>query len=160
MWSHNVVMWSHNVVMWSHNVVMWSHNVVMWSHNVVMWSLVMLEQLLKVVHIFLSSQISALSPLGMETKLKVSLPNSCQSQAAWVERRRERERREMMTSLIPRLSVGGHKSLGMWLGDNFLCTRSSLPPFHFLPLLPTWSQVLEICLEVVVEFQENFKGQY
>ena len=129
----------------------------------------MLEQMLKVVHILemvykhcLSSQISALSPLGMETKLKVSSPNSCQSQAAWVERRRERKERDdgAMTNLVPRLSVGGHKSLGMWLCDNFLCTRSSLPPFHFLPLLPTCSQVLEICLEVVVEFQENFKGQY
>ena len=109
----------------------------------------------------LSSQISALSPLGMETKLKVSSPNSCQSQAAWVERRREGERGRWWAydSLISRPSVGGHKSLGMRLGDDFLCTRSSLPPFHFLPLLPTWSQVLEICLEVVIEFQENFKGQ-
>ena len=45
-------------------------------------------------------------------------------------------------------------------GYDFLCAQLSLPPFHFLPLFLACSQVLEICLEVVIDFQENFKGQY
>ena len=47
-------------------------------------------------------------------------------------------------------------------GYDFLCTPPllSLPPFHFLPHFLAWSQVLEICLDVVIDFQEKFKGQY
>ena len=110
----------------------------------------------------LSSQISALSPLGMETKLKVSSPNSCQSQAAWVERRREREERDdgAVTNLVPRLSVGGHKSLGMRLCYDFLCTRSSsCPPFHLLPLpsymIPGSRDLLGGCHRVSGELQRS-----